>query len=150
MLLHERLHEVAGQFGDKVALSFAEGALRLAELDRRSRALAATLRDLGVGPGGRVAMLGDSCAALVVALWATLNAGGIAVYLNEQLAPEALGDVLDDCEPAVLIASRRYADAKVSRLRRWPGTGRRLVLLAEAGVVVGARGGGGPRRPACV
>jgi amino acid adenylation domain-containing protein len=143
MLLHERLHDVAGRFADKIALSFAEGTLTFAELDRRSRALAGTLGELGVGRGDRVALLGDSCAALVVAVWATLNAGGTAVYLNEQLAPEALGEVLDDCEPAVVFASRRYADAKLSRMR--PGTklGRVLVLEDEAGLFVAAPGSGG-------
>jgi len=144
MQLHERLHHIAGRFGDKIALSFAEGPVTFAELDGRSRALAGTLRELGVAPGDRVALLGDSCAALVVAVWATLNAGAIAVYLNEQLAPEALGEVLDDCEPAVVIASRRYADAKLSHMR--PGTriGRVVVLEDEAALFVAAPRRGGP------
>src|SRR2546422_4125206 len=131
MLLHERLHDVAGRFPDKLALGFGEESLTFAELDQRSRALAATLRDLGVRPGDRVALLANPCAAVVVAFWATLYAGAISVYLNEQLAPEGLGDILRDCEPTVVVASRRYAAGKLAPVGAGTRPGRILVLEDE-------------------
>jgi len=131
MLLHERLHDVAGRFPDKLALGFGEESLTFAELDQRSRALAATLRDLGVRPGDRVALLANPCAAVVVAFWATLYAGAISVYLNEQLAPEGLGEILRDCEPTVVVASRRYAAGKLAPVGAGTRPGRILVLEDE-------------------
>ncbi len=140
MLLHERLHDIAGRFPAKLALGFGEGSLTFAELDRRSRALAVTLRDLGVRPGDRVGLLADPCAAVVVAFWATLYADAIAVFLNEQLAPEALGDILVDCEPAIVVASRRYAATKLAQLRPGAQGGRVLVLEDEPGMFAGFAG----------
>ena len=106
MLLQERLHDIAGRFPDKLALGFAHESLTFAELDQRSRALAARWRDWGVRPGDRVGLLAEPCAAVVVAFWAALYADAIAVHLNDQLAPEALGDILDDCRPAVIVGDR--------------------------------------------
>src|SRR3989442_5734237 len=147
MLLHERLHAVAGRFPDKVALGFAEERLTFTQLDRRSRALAATFRDWGVRPGDRVGLLADPCAAVVVAFGATLYAGPIAVHLNEQLSPEALGDILDDCEPALVVVSRHYAAATVAQLRPSTRTGRILVVEQEVGLFARPAHGGGASRP---
>ncbi len=83
MLLQERLHDIAGRFPDKLALGFAHESLTFAELDQRSRALAARWRDWGVRPGDRVGLLAEPCAAIVVAFWAALYADAIAVHLNE-------------------------------------------------------------------
>jgi long-chain acyl-CoA synthetase len=134
MLLHEQLHHIAGRFPDKLALGFAQEHLSFAELDHRSRAMATILRDLGVRPGDRVGLLADPCAAVVVAYWATLYAGAIAVHLNEQLAPEALGDILRDCEPTLVVASRRCASSKLAQVRPGTPTGRMLVLEDEPGL----------------
>ena len=147
MLLHERLHAVAGRFPDKVALGFAEERLTFTQLDRRSRALAATFRDWGVRPGDRVGLLADPCAAVVVAFWATLYAGAIAVHLNEQLSPEALGDILDDCEPALVVVSRHYAAATVAQLRPGTRTGRILVVEQEVGLFARPAQGDGMSLP---
>lgn len=129
MLLQERLHDIAGRFPDKLALGFAHESLTFAELDQRSRALAARWRDWGVRPGDRVGLLAEPCAAVVVAFWAALYADAIAVHLNEHLAPEALGDILDDCEPVIVVASRRYATQKLAQ--RGPGTPRGRILVVE-------------------
>jgi len=132
MLLHERLHDIAARFPHKLALGFAQESLTFGELDQRSRALAAAFRDWGVRPGDRVGLLADPCAEVVVAFWAALHADAIAVHLNEQLAPEALSDILEDCEPAVVVASRRYAASKLARRRPDTPTGRILVIEDEA------------------
>src|SRR5438132_10573948 len=84
MLLQERLHDIAGRFPDKLALGFAHESFTFAELDQRSRALAARWRDWGVRPGDRVGLLAEPCAAVVVAFWAALYADAIAVHLNDQ------------------------------------------------------------------
>ena len=125
MLLQERLHDIAGRFPDKLALGFAHESLTFAELDQRSRALAARWRNWGVRPGDRVGLLTEPCAAGVVGFWAALYADAIAVHLNEQLGPDALRHIVEDCEPSIVVTSRRY----VSKLARWrpstPTTARR-------------------------
>ena len=140
MLLHERLHDIAGRFPGKLALGFAKERLTFADLDRRSRALAATLHDWGVRPGDRVGLLGDPCAAVVVAFWATLHVRAIAVHLNEQLAPEALRGILEDCGPAVVVASRRCAASKLAAVRPRTLTGRILVVEDDPELFTGIPG----------
>lgn len=115
MLLPDAFAATAARFPDRLAAGFDHATLTFAELARRADALAGTLRDLGIRRGDRVAVVADHCPEAVVAFWATLQAGGIAVCLNEQLAPEALAEIAQDCEPSLLLASRRHAE-KLSQL----------------------------------
>jgi len=88
-------------FDDGRRLSFAEHAQVVASV-------AAGLRDLhGIGKGDRVAILGANSAEWIVAAWATISLGGIAVGMNGWWTEDEIRYGLDLVDPKLLIADRR-------------------------------------------
>lgn len=57
----------------------------------------------GVGAGDRVAILGRNSIEWVVAFWAAVSLGAIAVGLNAWWSPGELEFALGDCEPTLLL-----------------------------------------------
>ncbi|WP_110182629.1 long-chain-fatty-acid--CoA ligase [Nocardioides solisilvae] len=68
--------------GDRDALDFLGRTTRWADLARQVERVAGGLRDLGVGPGDRVALVMPNCPQNVVAFLATLRLGATAVEHN--------------------------------------------------------------------
>jgi acyl-CoA synthetase (AMP-forming)/AMP-acid ligase II len=106
-------------FGDAEYLVFSDGESRrvitFREHERAVASVAAALRDrYGVGPGDRVAILAANCPEWIVAFWATVSLGAIAVGLNGWWVGPEIRYGIEDSEPKVLVA-----DAK--RLARLDG-----------------------------
>ncbi|MGI5531252.1 amino acid adenylation domain-containing protein [Streptomyces syringium] len=72
---HEKFLSVVSRHPGGLAVLSPEGALDYAELERRSAAVAETLRVGGIRPGDRVAVHTVRCAGLAVALLGVLRAG---------------------------------------------------------------------------
>ena len=85
------------------AIEAADATLTHGELDDRVSAAAAAIRDAGVGPGERVALLGESSAAFAVAVHAVAGAGGVLVPINARLTAEERTWQLDDCDARLLL-----------------------------------------------
>ena len=64
------------------ALTFFGRSTSYAELDAKIRSVAAGLRALGVRKGDRVALLMPNCPQHVIAYWAVLHLGAVAVEHN--------------------------------------------------------------------
>jgi O-succinylbenzoic acid--CoA ligase len=85
------------------ALAFAGERWTFRELDGRVGAAARRLREAGLAPGERVAVLARPCAAYAVSVHAVPRAGGVLVPLNARLAEPELAWQLADCGPAILL-----------------------------------------------
>ena len=97
-------------FDDGRRLSFTEHAGVVASV-------AAGLRELhGIGKGDRVAILGSNSAEWIVAAWATISLGGIAVGMNGWWTGDEIRYGLDLADPKLLIADRR----RLERVREDP------------------------------
>jgi long-chain acyl-CoA synthetase len=84
---------------------YAEGTWHTwGEVRRRAGAVAAALKDLGVGAGDRVAVVWPTSVDFVVAYLGVLAAGAVAVPLNPNSPPNELGRELGVVEPAVVLA----------------------------------------------
>ena len=70
--------------------------------------LAAMLRDLGVGPGDRVAGYVPNAAEAVIAFLATASLGAVWSGCGQDYSPAAAAERLGQLEPAVLIAADGY------------------------------------------
>jgi fatty-acyl-CoA synthase len=82
------------------------------EFDRRVGALAAGLRGrLGVGPGDRVALLAENDVRTFEVQFACVRIGAIFTPLNWRLKPRELAEIIDDCQPVLVIHDDAYADA---------------------------------------
>lgn len=130
-LVHELLEERARRAPDSTFL-IAEGERHtFADVDARSRAVAAGLRDLGVRAGDRVAIVLPNSSAFVASLFGVLKAGGVVVALNPDTTAERLAFVLSDCDVRVVIAAatmRTVASGAVAASESvvavvWDGTG---------------------------
>ncbi len=82
ILFHQLLEEAADRDADAVALLFEEDRFTFGDLDRRSNALARSLRDHGVGPGTRVALYAKNRPEWVLSLFAISKLGASAVLLS--------------------------------------------------------------------
>jgi amino acid adenylation domain-containing protein len=98
---------------DAVAVSFGETKLSYADLDQQARHLAAELRRLGVGPNARVGVCLERSPRMIVALLATLHAGGACLPLDPEYPVDRLRFMLEDARPTVLLTQ--------SGLRQLPG-----------------------------
>jgi len=81
-----------------------------AQLDAASDGVAAGLAELGVGAGDRVGMLLENAPELVLAWWATVKLGAVAVPVNTAHKGVYLGHQLGDADPKVLVLQGDLAD----------------------------------------
>jgi acyl-CoA synthetase (AMP-forming)/AMP-acid ligase II len=101
--------------GDAEAMLFTDGTferrLGFAEQADLIASVAAGLRErYGVGPGDRVAILAANCPEWILAFWATVSLGAIAVGLNAWWSGDELAFGLADAAPRLLIAdAKRWA-----------------------------------------
>ena len=112
---------------DRPAVVGPDASLTYRQLDDRCQRLASRLRALGVGPESRVAVALPRGAGEVVALLATLRAGGGYVPVDPSHPVERVRIILEDAAPQVLIAP---AD---SPLREAVPAGTRLLDPAAPG-----------------
>jgi len=90
------LLQAAAKSPQSPALAFFGRTLTYGALDAQVARLAQAFRNLGVTPGERVAFLLPNCPQLVLAYYATLRLGAVAVPLNPLLSPKELDYQLAD------------------------------------------------------
>jgi len=111
---------------DAVALRFTGADITYAELDRRTRALAAALQARRVGPEAIVAVALPRSVELVVALVAVLRAGGAYLPLDLEHPAERIATILEGAQPSVVLAEgdpHGVYGAALLHPADWPGTG---------------------------
>ena len=91
-----------------LAVACGERGWSYAELDRRSSAVAARLRALGVGAEARVAVLLERGPELAAALLGVLKAGAAYVPLDPEYPAERIAYVLQDCGAAAVLADAAH------------------------------------------
>ncbi|HVC19691.1 MAG TPA: amino acid adenylation domain-containing protein [Vicinamibacterales bacterium] len=103
--LHELVEAQVGRTPDAAALRFEEERLTYRELDRRANQLAHRLRRAGVGPDTVVGVSLERSLELVIALLATLKAGGAYLPLDPDYPRERLRFMLDESDAPVVLTS---------------------------------------------
>jgi amino acid adenylation domain-containing protein len=121
---HELVAAQARRTPGAAAVSHGGRILSYAELEQRADALAARLQELGVGPGAFVAVCLERSADQIVAVLATLKAGGAVAALEATHPEPRLRAMLDDLAPRVLLVPPELAG-------RLPATGTELVVGQE-------------------
>ena len=91
--------------GSQVALEDAATGrtLTYAELDRRAALAASLLAARGIGDGDRVAILCRNCIQFFEILFGCAKLGAILAPLNWRMPPAELDQILDDCDPKLLV-----------------------------------------------
>ncbi|MDR1853173.1 MAG: AMP-binding protein [Propionibacteriaceae bacterium] len=112
----EILETAVAEAKDKVALQFFGRTTTYTELGEQVNRAAEGLRRLGVKAGDRVALVLPNCPQHVVAFYAVLRLGAIAVEHNPLYTPRELRHMFEDHAARVVICW----DAAVEKLRGQP------------------------------
>ncbi|KAB2876638.1 MAG: AMP-binding protein [Burkholderiaceae bacterium] len=116
MLLDRFLHDAAQRHPDKEALICGEQRTTYGRLESQANALAHAMRALGLRRQQRVAIYLENSTEAVQGIFATLKASGVFVVVNPQVKADKLAFILDDCEVAILLTSRRQLTGIASQL----------------------------------
>jgi long-chain acyl-CoA synthetase len=113
--LCEAFARTVARFGDAPALRSSDGAVTLSwrEFDERMRAVAGGLADLGVGPGGTVAMLLTNRYEAAVVDMATLHLGAVPLSLYNSTPPAQLAYLFADSGADVVVTETSLAERAV-------------------------------------
>jgi amino acid adenylation domain-containing protein len=131
--IHRWVEQQAERTPDAMALISEAGTLRYAELEARANQLAYWLCAQGVGEDDPVAVCVTRNASAVVALLATLKAGGCYLPLDPEYPSERLAFMLTDAQPKALISN--FGDVvpeHVARLLSEPGAPTVIDLQRDA------------------
>ena len=99
------LRQLARTRGAAPALSFEDQTWSFAQLHEKSSRSANALREAGVGPGDRVALLTKNCAECFELIYACNKIGAIFTGLNWRLAPAEIQAIVQDAQPTIIIVS---------------------------------------------
>ena len=89
----------AARWPSKTALICGRERWSFAQLDDAASALAATLYELGLRPDQRVVVALPNSVEAVVAIFAVMRAGAVAVPVNPLMRPARLAQIVADSEP---------------------------------------------------
>lgn len=92
------------RYRDKTALIFGDYRMTFRELDDRANQIARVLRQRGVSPGERVALLMPNGLRMAEAYFGLARAGVVGVPLNLRWTPREIGYVLEDADVRLVIA----------------------------------------------
>ena len=101
--LPEVLTETAGRFPDRTALIFMGKKLSYRELEALVNRFSRALTAIGVKAGDKVALLLPNMPQFVIANYAALRIGAVAVMNNPLSTEEELADHLNESESATLV-----------------------------------------------
>ena len=110
LCLHQLFEEQAARSKDEPAVIYKDSSLSYRELDRRANQLARHLLTLGVGPDRLVGLYLGRTPEMIVALLATLKAGGAYLPLDPGYPPERLAYMLQDAQVSVLLTTREMRE----------------------------------------
>ncbi|MFI1198700.1 amino acid adenylation domain-containing protein [Streptomyces sp. NPDC020883] len=112
--LHGLFEEQVWQRPGQPAVVDAAGrSMTYAELDEQANRVARGLREEGVGPGDRVAVMMERGPQLLVALLGTLKSGGAYVPVDPGYPSERVRFLLDDSRAKVVIVDQERSSAAV-------------------------------------
>lgn len=97
-------------FGDRPLVITDQRTYTYAEIQDRSRRLAAGMVELGVEPGDHVAMVMANYPEFVAVKFAIARAGAVCVPINYLYQARELGYVLDQSDAKLLVAMDRYGE----------------------------------------
>jgi long-chain acyl-CoA synthetase len=110
------LRDSARENPDDVAFFFMGSTISWREIELKSSAFAAALREQGVGKGDRVAVLMPNSPQMIIAEFGIWKAGGIVVLLNPLYTEHELERAICESESEMAVVLTLFY-AKVNRIR---------------------------------
>lgn len=108
MLVHEIIEYATARLPNKTALIEGDRRLTFRETLTQIEALSASLSEIGVAKGDRVALLFPNCIEFCIAYFASLRLGAIVVPVNNRLAPKEFAYVVNDCGAETMLIGYQF------------------------------------------
>lgn len=124
----------------RIAVRSGASEISYESIDRMASVVGRALREEGVGPGSIVALYVDPSIEMIAAMIAALKVGAAYVPLDSSYPPGRLREIIDDCQPEVLLTKKDLA-AALDDIET-----RRVMCLDEIATSVES---GGPLANAC-
>lgn len=102
----ELFEEQVAKTPDKIAVIYEEQEMTYTELNEKANQLANKLRDLGVKPDDRVAILTERSLELIIGIYGILKAGGAYVPMDPEYPDERIRYMLEDCAPKAVLLGK--------------------------------------------
>ncbi|MFK0284676.1 long-chain fatty acid--CoA ligase [Streptomyces sp. NPDC090499] len=118
MNLAHHVPDGAGTHPDRPALRLGDTVVSCRALDRDSARTAGLLRDRGVRPGDRVALMLPNVPEFAVVYYGVLRAGGVVVPMNPLLKSREIRYYLGDSGARTLFAWHDFADEAITGARQ--------------------------------
>lgn len=103
-----RFRHTVARMPDRLALIAAEQTMTFATLEEQTERLAYAMRDDGVLPGARVALLLGNSVAFLLAYLAIRKLGAVVVPINPVAPTPAILGILADCTPTACFTEARH------------------------------------------
>jgi len=100
----------ASERGEAIAHQQGDRTTTFAEMEVRSRRIAAYLDDLGVKKGDRIAWIGKNADLYFQMFYAAARIGVVMAPIGWRLAPAEMAYILKDCGAQVVIAGNGFGD----------------------------------------
>ena len=107
-LIHHFIENSAQSYPHKVALIHENNRLTYDQINRMANQCARRFIDHGVKQGDRIVLILENSLEYVVTYYGALKAGAVAAPLSSDIKPNALGHLLRELEPAVIVSSSRH------------------------------------------
>ncbi len=114
---------------DKTAIIDGDVVLSFADFDRTVDRAAAALRDNGLRPGDRLALLSRNCWQYAVLAFATARAGVVLVPINFMLTAEEISYILGHCNARGFIVEADLVPVAAQAMAAVPTLGCRAALV---------------------
>jgi 3-oxocholest-4-en-26-oate---CoA ligase len=122
-------HTVAELRPDRVAVVCGERRLTFGELDRRAAQLGCVLRDAGVQPDDKVAIMCVNSPEYIETFFAAQKLGAVPVNVNYRYVGVELAYLLDNSDAVALVYHDDFAETVAAALATLPADRRPRVLL---------------------
>ncbi|WP_369814323.1 amino acid adenylation domain-containing protein, partial [Lysinibacillus sp. FJAT-14745] len=88
---------------DGIALVFQDEQLTYAQLNQKVNQVAWKLRELGVKPGDRVAIVAERSIEMIAGIYGIMKAGGAYVPIDPTFPADRIQFILEDCQPQAVL-----------------------------------------------
>ncbi|MEK3793108.1 amino acid adenylation domain-containing protein [Paenibacillus sp. FSL R7-0204] len=102
----ELFEEQVEQTPDNIAVVFEAAQLTYAQLNEKANQLAYKLRELGVRPDDKVAILATKSIEMIIAIYGVIKAGGAYVPVDSGYPENRIRYMLEDCQPKAILLGR--------------------------------------------
>lgn len=108
-----RFEEQVEKSPEKIAVEYETGTLTYKELNCKANALVGRLRQLGIGPNDRVAIMSSLEAETIIAIISVLKSGSAYIPIDPEYPEERISYILSDAAPKAILTKEINIETRI-------------------------------------